>query len=537
LSESDSSMNKDWKINYPNLSIYSYFLEIAKEFQGDRILFKESNQEFTSDKIIEMSNKIAKFFDDSSVEENDTISIILPNSIWFVVSIFAAYQIGAKVTLINPRLSQKEIAFQLTDSETKAIITNDTLYLGIKDALSQFHFKAKIITTGKDFNEENIQNLVSQCDFVLMNSIMESQQLFTQNRSKAEDIAFLLYTGGTTGSAKAVMLKHSNVLANALQFNEWANKIPSEFTGLVASALPMCHSFGLQCSFLAPLFRGEKIAIIPKFDPKAILQLIEDEKATSFYGVPTMYIALLRQQISNFDTSSLKVCVSGGAALPKEVHSEFKKATGVDITEGYGLTEASPVTHINPFGASKVNSIGQPLTDTLVKIVDTNTLEELELGEVGEIILYGPQVMKGYWGKGMESLNVFTPEKWLRTGDLAHVDSEGYFFIVDRSKDIINSGGLKVYPREVEELLFKHPKISLAAVIPVPDDYFGEVGKAFIVLKEGQNATPEEIKDFCIEQSLTKYKIPKSFEFIDELPLSAAGKVLKRELVKRESKK
>lgn len=537
LSKTDSSEEIDWKIKYPNLSLYSYFLEIAKKFDEDKILFEEGNQKFTSSKIIEMSNKLAKFFDDSSVEVNDTISIILPNSIWFVVSIFAAYQVGAKVTLINPRLSQKEIAFQLTDSETKVLITNNTLCMGIKEVINQFQFKAKIIVADQNFNEEDIQEMISQCDFVIMKSIMESQHAFTENRSRAEDIAFLLYTGGTTGSAKAVMLKHSNVLANALQFNEWANKIPSEYTGLVASALPMCHSFGLQCSFFAPLFRGEKIAIIPKFDPKAILQLIEDEKATSFYGVPTMYVALLRQQISDFDTSSLKVCVSGGAALPKEVHSEFKKATGVDITEGFGLTECSPVTHINPYGASKVNSIGQPLTDTLAKVVGTETLEEIEIGEVGEIIIYGPQVMKGYWGKGMESLNVFTPEKWLRTGDLAQIDSDGYFFIVDRSKDIINSGGLKVYPREVEELLFKHPKISLAAVIAVPDDYFGEVGKAFIVLKEGEDATPEEIKEFCIEQSLTKYKIPKSFEFIDELPLSAAGKVLKRELVNRETKK
>ncbi|MCE7742612.1 MAG: long-chain fatty acid--CoA ligase [Candidatus Heimdallarchaeota archaeon] len=537
MSKTDSSEEIDWKIKYPNLSLYSYFLEIAKKFDEDKILFEEGNQKFTSSKIIEMSNKLAKFFDDSSVEVNDTISIILPNSIWFVVSIFAAYQVGAKVTLINPRLSQKEIAFQLTDSETKVLITNNTLCMGIKEVINQFQFKAKIIVADQNFNEEDIQEMISQCDFVIMKSIMESQHAFTENRSRAEDIAFLLYTGGTTGSAKAVMLKHSNVLANALQFNEWANKIPSEYTGLVASALPMCHSFGLQCSFFAPLFRGEKIAIIPKFDPKAILQLIEDEKATSFYGVPTMYVALLRQQISDFDTSSLKVCVSGGAALPKEVHSEFKKATGVDITEGFGLTECSPVTHINPYGASKVNSIGQPLTDTLAKVVDTETLEEIEIGEVGEIIIYGPQVMKGYWGKGMESLNVFTPEKWLRTGDLAQIDSDGYFFIVDRSKDIINSGGLKVYPREVEELLFKHPKISLAAVIAVPDDYFGEVGKAFIVLKEGEDATPEEIKEFCIEQSLTKYKIPKSFEFIDELPLSAAGKVLKRELVNRETKK
>ncbi len=526
----------NWKIEYPNFSVYGYFLELSKKFEENRILFEEGEQQFTASKLIEMSNKLAKFFDDSFVEANDTIAILLPNSICFVVSIFAAYQIGAKVTLINPRLSQKEIAFQLTDSETKVIITNDTLCQNIKEVLSQYQFKAKIVATDYNFEEHKISELISECDFVIMSSIMESQEKFLENRSKEDDIAFLLYTGGTTGTAKAVMLKHSNVLANALQFNEWANKIPTEHTGLVVSALPMCHSFGLQCGFFAPLFRGEKIAIIPKFDPKAILKLIEEKKATSFYGVPTMYVALLRADISEYNTASLRVCVSGGAALPKEVHAEFKRVTDVEITEGYGLTECSPVTHINPYGASKVNSIGQPLADTFAKIVDTDTLEEIKLGEKGEIIITGPQVMKGYWGKGMESIKVFTPEGWLRTGDIAHVDSEGYFFIVDRSKDIIISGGLKVYPREVEEVLYKHPKVSLTAVIPIPDEYFGEIGKAFIVLKEGQKANPDEMKEFCIEQSLTKYKIPKSFEFIDNLPLSAAGKVLKRELIKREKK-
>lgn len=525
----------NWKINYPKKSIYRYLLEVLDKFGENHVLFEENGVEYTSKMIIEMSNKLAKFLDDSSVEPSDTVSILLPNSIWFVVSILATYQVGAKVTLINPRLSQKEIAFQLTDSETKVFITNTTLCQTVFEVLKQFQFKAKIITASGETDNEKNQELVAICDFVMMESIMESDQRFTDCKSHREDIAFLLFSGGTTGKAKAVMLKHSNILANALQFNEWAAKIPSEYSGLVASALPMYHSFGLQCGFFAPLFRGEKIAIIPKFDPKTILEFIQKKKATSFYGVPTMYIALLRAGIEHYDTSSLKVCVSGGSALPKEVHSEFKKITGIEITEGFGLTECSPVTHINPYGASKVNSIGQPLVDTLAKIVDTETLEELEVGEVGEIIIHGPQVMKGYWGKGMESLNVFTPEKWLRTGDLAYMDSEDYFFIVDRSKDVINSGGLKIYPREVEEVLFKHPKISMVAVVPVPDDYFGEVGKAFIVLKEGQNVTTEEMKEFCIEQSVTKYKIPKYFEFIDSLPLSAAGKILKRELVKREA--
>ncbi len=246
LNHSSSTKSTKWKINYPNLSVYGYFLKLSKDFEKDRILFEENGLEFTPNMIIEMSNKLAKFFDESSIQVNDTISIILPNSIWFVATIFAAYQVGAKVTLINPRLSKKEIAFQLRDSETKAVITNNTLCINIFEVLSEFQFKAKIVVADKDIDIEKNQELIANCDFVLMNSIMDSEQVFTENRSKNDDIAFLLYTGGTTGLAKAVMLTHSNVLANALQFNEWAKKIPSDFTGLVVSSLPMCHSFGLQ---------------------------------------------------------------------------------------------------------------------------------------------------------------------------------------------------------------------------------------------------------------------------------------------------
>ena len=529
--------NLNGGLNIQTYLFMAIFSKKNKEYGENRVLIEEGEQEYTFKKLINMSNKLAKFFEDSYIEPNETISILLPNSIWFVVSVLAAFQIGAKVTLINPRLSQKEIVYQITDSETKVIITNHSLCQNIRETLSQYQFKAKIIISDSTNEKETIPNLIAECDFVIMESIMESNEKFTENKSLTDDIAFLLYTGGTTGIAKAVMLTHSNILANALQFNEWVNKIPPEYAGLVISALPMCHSFGLQCGFFAPIFRGEKIIIIPKFEPKHILNLIQDKNATSFYGVPTMYVAFLRQNIWEHDISSLNVCVSGGASLPREVHSEFKRVTNIDIIEGYGLTECSPVTHINPYGASKINSIGKPLVDTLAKVVNTETLEEVSVGEIGEIIIKGPQVMKGYWRKGLESLNMFTPDNWLRTGDLAYIDSQDYFFIVDRSKDIINSGGLKIYPREVEEILYKNPKISMAAVIPIADEYFGEVGKAFIILKEGQETSINEIKEFLIKESLTKYKLPKEIIFVDSLPLSAAGKVLKRELVEKEKKK
>ncbi len=521
------------RIKYPNKSVYEYFLEIIEKSDENSILFKEESRDYKAKEIIEMTNKLAYFLDANTIEKNETIAILLPNSIGLVTSIFASFQVGAKVTLINPRLSQKDISFQLRDSESKVLITNTDLCDKIAEIVSQYQFKAKILVDSPKDIEKITQN--QNCELVFLSSILEKKERLTDIRSKSSDLAFLLYTGGTTGTAKAVMLTHANVLANALQFNEWAKEIPSEFTGCVVSALPMCHSFGLQCSFLAPLFRSEMIVIIPKFEPESLLELMEELHATSFYGVPTMYIALLRSKIEKYNLESLKVCVSGGSALPKEIHEEFQQKTSIAITEGYGLTECSPVTHINPYGKAIVNSIGKPLTDTHAKLVDPETLAEVNEGEIGEILILGPQVMKGYLGKGLESSNVFTSDGWLKTGDLARKDSEDYYFIVDRSKDIINSGGLNVYPREVEEDLYKHPGVSLAAVIPVPDDYFGEVGKAFIVVKEGYKITEKEMKEFCLKQSMTKYKIPKSFEFIDSLPLSAAGKVLKRELINRKN--
>jgi len=512
-------------IKYPETSIYENFLEIT---QGDRdkVIIEQGEESFTPRQLIEYSNKLADYLLSENIQPQDTISVLLPNTVWFVVSVFASFQVGAKVTLINPRLSQKEIEFQIIDSDTKILITNGSFCEFISNMPKHYKLLSSILTP------DSKCKIGSTNDYKIMKmgEIFDQNDIYTGIISNSEDIAFLLYSGGTTGLAKGVMLTHINMIANAYQFNHWASSIPGEYAKGVLSSLPLCHSFGLQCGFFAPLFRGEKIIILPKFHPTDVLKIIENKGATSFYGVPTMYIAILRQKIEDFNLSSLKVCVSGGSALPKEIHHSFEEKTGISIVEGYGLTECSPVTHINPYGKTKVNSIGVPLVDTHVRIIDSQTLEHLETGEVGEVIIKGPQVMKGYWGKALESVNVFTPDGYLRTGDLGHTDNEDYYFLVDRLKDIINSGGLKIYPREVEEVLFKHPAISMAAVIPIPDEYFGEVPKAFIVAKEGHNLTAEEVHDFCNEQ-LSKYKVPKYYEIIDELPLSAAGKVLKRELI------
>jgi long-chain acyl-CoA synthetase len=510
----------------PQISIYENFLLIAEEIPDD-VVIEEGNEKYTATNIIEFSNRLAKYFISLDIKSNDTISILLPNSVWFLVSILASFQAGAKVTLINPRLSLREIQFQLIDSKTKILITNPDFIELIREIPKDFHLTAKILIRTSTKREGTFS---SEPGYVSLEGILKKEEKFEGDKSKPDDTAFLLFSGGTSGLPKGVMLSHSNVIANAYQFNIWTEEIPEEDKGSVLSALPLCHSFGLQCGLFAPLFRKEKIIILPKFDSTAVLRIIEEKKATSFYGVPTMYVALLKQEIEKFNLSSLKLCVSGGASLPEKIHQEFQKRTGISIVEGFGMTECSPVCTINPYTSPKVNSIGKALPYTSIKVIDLETLQEVPDGEIGEIVIKGPQVMKGYLGKGLESLNVFTPDGWLKTGDLGKVDSEGYYFLVDRSKDVINSGGLKVYPREVEEILYKHPGVSLVAVVPIPDDYFGEVGKAYIVTKEGKEIVEEELVEIC-KESLAKYKIPKSFEFIDSLPLSAAGKILKRELV------
>ncbi len=518
---------KETTIKYPEASIYEIFLNVT-ERDLDKIIIEQGKESYTPRQLIKYSNKLADYFLSENIQPQDTISVLLPNTIWFVVSVFAAFQVGAKVTLINPRLSQKEIEFQIIDSETKILITNESFCELISNIPKHYKLLSSILTPDSkckidSSNDSKIMN---------MESIFKQEDLFTGIISNSEDVAFLLYSGGTTGLAKGVMLTHFNMIANAYQFNHWASSIPREYSNGVLSSLPLCHSFGLQCGFFAPLFRGEKIIILPKFHPTDVIKIIEEKEASSFYGVPTMYIAILRQKIEDFNISSLKICISGGSALPKEIQRSFEEKTGISIVEGYGLTECSPVTHINPYGKTKANSIGVPLVDTHVRIIDSQSIEQLETGDVGELTIKGPQVMRGYWGKGLESVNVFTPDGWLRTGDLGKADDEDYYFLVDRLKDIINSGGLKIYPREIEEVLFKHPAISVATVIPIPDKYFGEVPKAFIVAKEGHDLTTEEVQDFCNEQ-LSRYKVPKYYEIIDELPLSAAGKVLKRKLIER----
>jgi len=347
-------------------------------------------------------------------------------------------------------------------------------------------------------------------------------------------VAVLQYTGGTTGTPKGAMLTHRNLVANAAQCAAWF------VTGAhgperVLGAIPLFHVYGLTAVMLLSIVKGGEVILYPNpRDIGAILKLIDKTKPSLFPGVPTMYIAILRHpNLAKYDLRSVRVCVSGAAPLPNEVRKQFEAATGGRIVEGYGLTEASPVTHCNPINGIVKECIGIPFPDTDAKLVDPeDASREVPPGEIGELAVRGPQVMKGYWNHPEETAAVLR-SGWLLTGDIAKMDEDGYFSIVDRKKDLILCSGYNVYPREVEEVLFMHPAVAEAAAIGVPDAYRGESVKAFVVLKGGAHATEGEIVAFCKER-LAAFKVPKAVEFTTDLPKSLVGKVLRRELRERE---
>jgi long-chain acyl-CoA synthetase len=351
-----------------------------------------------------------------------------------------------------------------------------------------------------------------------------------------EDLAALQYTGGTTGTAKGAMLTHRNLVSNTIMFAAWIRGEVAKETFL--TALPLFHIYGMTTSMNVPILLAAKMVLLPRFEPVKALETIQRHRVTVFCGVPTMYSVLLANpELGKFDLTSIRVCISGASPLPPQVQKKFMQITGGFLAEGYGLTEASPVTHCNPVDKTmrtvRIGSIGLPLSDTDAKIVDVETGEKkLELGETGELAVKGPQVMKGYWKRREENAFVFR-DGWLLTGDIAKMDVDGYFYITDRKKDLIKYKDYSVYPREIEDVLYEHSAVKLCAVIGKPDPAAGEIPKAFIVLKEGAEATEKEITAF-VNEKVAPYKAIREVEFRKDLPISSAGKVLRRALQEEE---
>jgi len=507
----------------------------ALYFQGTRIDFRE---------LENMVSRFSSALVGLGVKPGDKIALLLPNLVQTVVAIFGALRVGAVVVMNNPLYTDRELEYQLNDSDSRCLISFDVLVPRMIKLRERTRIDKIISCHIRDFlpfplkqlfplvkRDMHLKTPKGKDIYEFTSLLKEYDPISDVHGSNWDDTAVLLYTGGTTGVSKGVELTHGNLSSNCQQSRYW---FPSFVDGaeIVIACLPFFHSFGITTAMNIGIFYGWANVLIPKPEPKVILEAIDKNKATYIPAVPTLYNGMINfPGLKKYSLKSIKGCFSGGAPLPMETIRSFESLTGAQICEGYGLTESSPVTHINPYGGkTKPGTIGLPVPNTDAKLVDVDdySKEITSPDKPGELCVKGPQVMKGYINRPDETARAIK-DGWLLTGDIAIYDEEGFFSIVDRKKDMIISGGYNIYPRDIDEVLFSHPKIREACAIGIPDDYSGEKIKAFVTLKEGEKATEDEIIEYC-RKNLAKYKVPKYVEFIQELPKSTVGKILRKEL-------
>jgi long-chain acyl-CoA synthetase len=459
----------------------------------------------------DLSARMATLLGEKGVEAGDRVGVMLPNVPQFPVAYYGVLRAGAVVVPMNVLLKRREIAFYLGDS-------------GAKLLLAWHGFAEEARGGAEDAGSELIE--VEPESFAALLAGHDPTPGLADTAE--EDTAVILYTSGTTGKPKGAELTHANLLRNA----DVSSRTTSEIAAgdVVFGGLPLFHSFGQTVSMNASLMVGACLTLVPKFDPGEALATMQRDRVTHFYGVPTMYGALLHHPgRERYDTSSLRTCITGGASMPVEVLRGFEQAFGAIVLEGYGLSETSPVSSSNhPDRERKPGSIGTPLEGVEMRVVDEDD-NEVAQGEVGEIVIRGHNIMKGYWQRPDATAEAMRGG-WFHSGDMARVDEEGYFYIVDRKKDLIIRGGYNVYPREVEEVLYEHPRIREAAVIGVPHDQWGEEIGAAVVPHEGEQLDPEEVSAY-VKERIAAYKYPRLVWFLDELPKGPTGKILKREIV------
>ena len=503
-------------------------------------------------------DRLATAFAGMGVKKGDRIAVQTPNSPGGVIAFLAATRIGAIVVNTNPIYTPREMRHQFEDSGAETIVIWNELYPKLQEIQNQTRIKNVVIYNLTDLIGAPFNRLVKSArekegtwvDVAEGNGVYQMTSLLKNNPPSPpdvliapDDVALFQYTGGTTGVPKAAMLSHRNLVANILQCSAWLTDLQpgqERFMG----AIPFFHVFGMTVAMLLNLKVGGEVFVMPNpRDIGFVMEQIHREKCTIYPGVPAMYIGIINHKdVGKYDLHSIKACISGAAPLPVEVQRKFEEITGGRLREGYGLTEAAPVTHANPiYGESRAGSIGLPFPDVEAHLVSLEPDKDgkfatLSAGEEGELALRGPQVMVGYWNRPDETKNVKDEEGWLYTGDIAKMDEDGYFYIVDRKKDLIIASGYNIVPREVEEVLFEHPKIQEAVVCGVPDAKRGESVKAFVVLKPGEEITGDELIAFCRE-NLAAYKVPRQVEFRSELPKSMVGKFLRRVLVEEEKAK
>ncbi len=560
-------------IDYPSQPLDYFLRETTKKypdktaliFGGVAPLFGEQHSTVSYRQLDALADRFAAALQNAGLQKGDRVAVYMPNCPQFVIAYYGILRAGGIVVPSNPLYVAREIEHQLNDSGAKFAVVLSMLYNNVKEIRVNTSLERVIVTNIKEYFPGLLKTLFTlakekkgghRVDISTDAGTSWFQDFLAPAGSKPqpveivpEDTAVLMYTGGTTGVPKGAELTHRNVVANAIQTATWMIAAGEGVEGaeVMMTALPLTHSYSMTVCMNQSVMYGYTQIIIPNpRDFQHLLSAINTHKPTLFPGVPTLYTAINNHpevQAGNVDVKSIKVCISGAAGLPVEVQEEFQRITGGKLVEGYGLSETSPVCHANPVGSGgRIGTIGVPIPDTEAKLVDNDTEEkEIGPGEPGILCIHGPQVMKGYWGMPDETAHVLRRHAdgkvWLHTGDVAEMSEDGYFRIVDRKKDmILAAGGFNVYPRDIEERLYENPKILEGAAIGVPVGGDNQRGKVFVVLKEGQTATEEEIIEWCRE-GLAKYKVPKYVEFRNELPKTMVGKILRRELMEEEVKK
>ena len=506
-------------------------------FMGKRLSFAE---------IGDLSDRAAKGLQAIGVGEGVKVGLLLPNTPTFLIFYYGVLKAGGTVVNFNPLYSLEEIEFQIRDSGTRIMVTLDLAvtfatveamlerrvldkavvasFPALLPSLKSVGFKLLQRTKLANASRSPVRDRI-----VLERTLLANDGRYDRPSISPDAIAVLQYTGGTTGTPKGAMLTHGNLTINVGQVIAWRNRQATEADRMLG-ILPLFHVFAMTTVMNYGIAGGMEIILLPKFELVQALKLIGKLRPTMMPGVPTLFNAMLRHpHIANFDLSSLDYCISGGAALPIEVKRGFEAVSGCGVVEGYGLSETSPVVSCNPVESGKEGSIGLPLpaTEMSIRSLDDPT-REMPRGEAGEICIAGPQVMPGYWNKPEETEGVFVG-RYFRTGDVGYMDEDGYIFIVDRIKDMINASGFKVYPRRIEDALYAHGAVAEVTVVGIPDDYRGEAPKAFVKLKEGKAATATELLQF-LRGKLSKLELPAEIEFRDELPKTIVGKLSKKEL-------
>jgi long-chain acyl-CoA synthetase len=544
-------------IEIPDVPLFHFLEESARKypdractiFKGAVITYQEMNA---------ITDRVAAALVDMEVKKGDRVGIFMPNTPQFVMAYFGILKAGGVVVATNPLYTPPEIEHQASDAGIEVMFVMTNFYETIKKAQPKTRIKKLIVT--------NLKETLPPVLRVLFTLLREKKQGFRiegglrdgdiwfqdllanyENASRPaveidpSDTALFQYSGGTTGVSKGAIAMHKNVVANTLQIRSWMTGL-EEGREVVLMGIPLFHVYGMVAGMSFAMPTGASMVMVPNpRDLKDVLDNIAKYKATIFPGVPALYNGINNHadvKTGKYDLSSIKACISGSAPLMRETKEQFEGLTGGKVFEGYGLSEAPTATHCNPLlGENKIGSIGMPLPNVDVKLVSLDDGEtELQQGEIGEIIIHGPQVMKGYHNMPTETTNTLREMKdgkvWLFTGDIARMDEDGYFYIVDRKKELIKPGGYQVWPREVEEALSDHPKVLEVGVAGIPDPYRGETVKAWIVFKPDESATEAELKAFCKER-LAAYKVPTHYEFRDELPKTTVGKILRRELVRQ----